>query len=231
MIKERPILFNAEMVRAILDGRKTQTRRIINPQPEPHIQLITSKSGRHLADDFNNDLIYFDCPYGKSGDKLWVRETFVIETNQYADFLEEYDPPHADGRPVKTFNGDIWQQCHYKATDSTPELMYDDFYGPHCRWKPSIHMPRWASRINLLITDIRVERLQDISEEDAIAEGVDETLLPDIKVPSNSPMAKMLAIYKNNVDIFSSLWESINGAGSWDLNPYIWVIEFELIRR
>jgi hypothetical protein len=153
-MKERPILFSAPMVRAILDGRKTQTRRVIK-------EKLMRGEGAHV----NN------CQYGKPGDRLWVRETFC-----YHDYLARY---------------------LYKADGVTG-----------VKWKPSIFMPRIASRIMLEITGIRVERLQDISEEDAIAEG-----------------------WPKSSDWYRSLWESINGQGSWVLNPWVWVIEFMVLNN
>lgn len=176
-MKERPILFSAPMVRALLEGRKTQTRRIVK---------LPAKDGsgdnRFVFDDAEGRKRFIDCPYGEPGDRLWVRETW---------------------RPAQV-DGMAW----YAATcgDET-----------HERWKPSIHMPRWASRITLEITGVRVEQLQDISESDAIAEGV---------TPSDM---KAISCLDRNYHAYFMLWESINGSGSWDLNPWVWVIEFRRI--
>lgn len=193
MTKERPILFSAQMVRAILDGRKTQTRRVINPQPiwvaDPSVPFKTTDADPKGI---------INCPYGKTGDRLWVRETFC-----YHDDLAMY---------------------LYKADDVTC-----------CKWKPSIHMPRWASRITLEIVSVRVERLQDISEKDAIAEGIS-------KVPFRPcegwPICDGYMVGKDDgvtglaakaSTAYKKLWESINGPGSWDLNPWVWVVEFRRI--
>lgn len=169
------------------------------------------------------------CPYGQPGDRLWVRETFTIETNFNLDPCE---PPFNDGRPVKWTDseawGQYWEQCHYKATDSAPDLVHED----DCRkcedngycnsWKPSIHMPHWASRITLEITKVRVERVQEISEEDAKAEGID---LKGFR--SNT---EGIAGREHRIE-FASLWDSINaerGFG-WEKNPWVWIIEFKRV--
>jgi hypothetical protein len=203
-MKERPILFSAPMVRAILEGRKTQTRRLVGPR---HVMCV----GRpELA----------DCPYGEPGDRLWVRETFAIECS--VDGIDQ-PLPHDDGRPHRRHHHEHgeswWQQPHYRATDPAPELCITDKDGyevPGVQWKPSIHMPRWASRITLRVTSVRVERLQAITESDAWAEGVH----PDwCGVDEHGPRAS-----------FSALWDQINGArASWDSDPWVWVIGFERV--
>jgi len=202
-MKERPILFKADMVNAILEGRKTQTRRIVKEQPysaEGNVCVI----GDHetCIDNLRepNEVTKFikeniKCPYGKVGDQLWVRETWAKSNSIH--------------------NHDIF----YKATDGNIKQRPLDYSEREDRWRPSIHMFREDSRIQLEITDIRVERLNDISDVNAKAEGV--TLgRPDwCKEPF--PWTHRLA--------FAYLWESINGAGSWDLNPWVWVIEFKRV--
>lgn len=168
-MKERPILFSAPMVRAILDGRKTQTRRVVklrNGQYMPPSEKADINGWRQMLRN---------CPYGQPGDRLWVRETHFD-----AKRLNE-------GRILYRADGDVSR------------------FG----WTPSIHMPRSASRITLEVTGVRVERLQDISEADAVAEGV---------VWEQGQTA---------INVFETLWESINGAGSWDANPWVWVVEFK----
>lgn len=218
MPKERPILFSGPMVQAILDGRKTQTRRIMKPQP---ISLDDSFgqapcvgiSNDRAAVQCNELCKVITCPYGKTGDRLWVRETFSMKRNDGA----EYESP--------------W----YKSDADKYGLMGMDENGPvyieHLIWKPSIHMPRHASRINLEITSIRVERLQDISESDAIAEGIEPT--PGRDGHNDRWLFKnlrgSLSEYSSTAypkDAYRSIWESINGATSWDANPWVWVIEF-----
>lgn len=204
MTKERPILFNAPMVRAILDGRKTQTRRIIKPQPNRTTSLngvITS-----IARDGFGPIKH---PYGAVGGKLWVRESYqVIDDN-----VDPHDVRMNNNVVTTYLPSTNSQNCISLTCKQAEDFNERRNYHYNFNIKPSIHMPRWASSINLLITDIRVERLQDISEEDAIAEGF-SPITRDLKKPK-----------------FQALWESINGAGSWDLNQYVWVIEFELIRR
>ncbi|WP_145556734.1 morphogenetic protein [Yersinia canariae] len=183
-MNEKPILFNSEMVNAILSGRKTQTRRIIK------LPLIDKNMGCELA---GNELAgevaagdYRNCPLGKPGVQLWVRETWA------------------------RYNID--QTTHdmaYRATTPTD-------WPKDGLWRPSIHMPRWASRINLLITGVRVERLNDISEQDAQAEGC-------AYGKGNGEID--LAVRPENH--FPTLWASIYGAESWQANPWVWVIEFE----
>lgn len=199
-MQSKPIIFSGPMVRAILEGRKTQTRRIVKP---------------------NSWVIDISrCPYGHPGDHLWVRETFGESGYKRL----EYKAFPADGKDFRCVS----------------------------RWKPSIHMPRWASRINLLVKNVRVERLQDISEEDAKAEGVySDEMRPDYHdYRSNLWMCDRCAgtglhasLGPNmgvieDVDCvdcdtskkrFKQLWQLINGYGSWDANPYVWVIEFERV--
>ncbi|WP_318368423.1 hypothetical protein [Enterobacter sp.] len=198
-VTERGMIFNAPMVRAILDGRKTQTRRIMKPQPE-----VCPRGGHwwssnvfktmlHVEEEMQNGkggwggLAGDACPFGTVGDRIWVRETF------------------ASGLSTKS-------TLAYRATHKREDLE-DGFYDT-IKWTPSIHMPRWASRITLEITDVRVERLNDISDTDANAEGV----LADALSPARY--------------VFGSLWQSIYGADnpqSWQANPWVWVIEFKRI--
>ena len=181
-MKSRPILFSGPMVRAILEGRKTQTRRAVKFNASHRIQLHGKQW--HVEDP---DAV-MGCPYGQKMDRLWVRETFA-DTR-----LESQRKP--------------WT---YRADESDIDR---DMYP--LKWKPSIFMPREASRITLEITSVRVERLNEISEEDAIAEGTsfDAAIMCE---PDRARRAYKL------------LWNSINGPGSWDKNPWVWVIEFEQI--
>ena len=221
--KERPILFSAPMVRALIEGRKTQTRRLVKPQPDwvhpsQHGSNVVAKIGPRVG------IARQRCPYGQPGDLLWVRETFCLEHE-----AEGNQPPHRDGRPIKhnsdPFDGQsVWVQPHYRATDPAPELVYE--FGtcprcedgePHAHWKPSIHMPRWASRITLRITDVRVERLTNITAADALAEGVQIPVNADWR--ASWPRAH-----------FASLWDGINAkrGHGWSANPWVWVVEFEV---
>jgi len=210
--KERPILFSAPMVRAILNGTKTQTRRIIKPQPlwvgDPSVPFKTS-------DCDPKGII--NCPYGKPGDRLWVRET--------------WQGPLFYGEIPYDWNSDKYKNpeyCYYRASGHSCDFTdADDNYVE--RWSPSIHMPRWASRILLEVVNVRVERLQDISEDDAIAEGC-------IKFPFEDDHAYTFSKedktgHATHTGAYRNLWESINGPGSWDLNPWVWVVEFKVIEK
>jgi len=219
-IKERPILFSGEMVKAILAGRKTQTRRVLQ-QPR-------RKDGIKLLPELLRDMgAGHACPYGVTGDRLYVRETFAIESNWNIDSEESYPPPFKDGRPIKRIVddpqwGDWWEQAHYKATDPEPELCIGGLEEPGVRWRPSIHMPRWASRIMLEIVDVRVERVQDISFDDAMAEGI------HFQVVTHD--ASWTATIKSDPrEGYAWLWNKLNAARGygWDVNPWVWVIEFK----
>lgn len=187
-IKERPILFSAPMVRAILEGRKTVTRR---PVKGVGLVWLDNFKPEYVADPDNNL-----CPYGKPGDRLWVRETFNQTNPGALDGVYYY---RADGRFPKCIGGG-----RFTSAES---------------WKPSIHMPRAASRILLEITDLRVERLQDISNEQALAEGV-KSAEPDIDPDGND---------YSPCELFGGLWTMINGMESWNANPWVWVVEFKRV--
>ena len=205
------MIFNAEMVRALLSGRKTQTRRIIKPQPEA--TLSGSLSGKWLSRPLNGLLlpkiedIAIHCPFGVVGDRIWVRETFQGPLFDY-DLMDSYckDPTPFE-KP---------EFCVYKADGVPAPEFYDADDELHCCWRPSIHMPRWACRILLEITNVRVERLKSISDGDAIREGCSTT---DMK--SGDCVA----------DVFARLWASIYGDESWNSNPWVWVIEFKRIEE
>jgi hypothetical protein len=226
-MKERPILFSGEMVRAILDGRKPQTRRVIKPPPEHRADgwhVATNPKSGYGSEKVMRDFLPIYCPYGQPGDKLWVRETFVVESSFNSASAEDYPPPFKDGRPIKWTNddeyGEYWEQCHYRATDLEPELHYG-LDEPGCKWRPSIFMPRWASRITLEVTGVRVERVQDISEGDAQSEGVPVGAL-DTGV----------TYVDSYVESFMRLWDCINGKRpgcAWEDNPWVWVVEFQKV--
>lgn len=200
-MREMPILFSGEMVRAILSGRKTQTRRVIKPQPEIHqeygiisdYETFEWEWRGKIKEDIGcpADMIKH-CPYGQPGDLLWVRETWGFSAKLPASTKDE------------------WAWLAY------PELRgyrADNHVDGYC-WRPSIFMPRWASRITLKITNVRVERLQLISDKDAIAEGVS--------------LSYSTGIAKEAKWHFERLWDTINAKRgySWASNPWVWVIEF-----
>lgn len=207
-MKERPIIFNADMVRAVLDGRKTQTRRMLTPH---HLKMIDAaasagechplESGRQHA---NSQSYYREwCPFGVVGDRLWVRESFYEHGHWQGG---GYDPEDS------YFVSD--KQVLYPADgiQRPSERKREDFW----RSRPSIHMPRWASRITLEITGVRVERLRDLSEQDAKSEGV----MP--------PAGGVLPGWEHRIN-FRDLWMSIYGADNWEANPWVWVIEFKRV--
>lgn len=208
-MKERPILFSAPMVRAILDGRKTQTRR-----------YLTSDTNFTCA-----ELTKLKCRYGVPGDRLWVRETWCAVLPRKDGGLEYngarlVTPP--DGESVE-----LW----YRADGELGPIscLFDD--GP--RWRPSLHMPRWASRLTLEVTSVRVERLQDISEEDAKAEGV----TPLASIGESQPILDTPRRGRTHgthphVLAFGVLWDTLNGKRpgcAWQDNPWVWAVSFRRI--
>lgn len=250
-MKERPILFSGPMVRAILEGRKTQTRRIVK-EPTQYNQAIKALDGscsHKFVKRFSNGVGiahsgWVKCPYGSPGDLLWVRETW-----QYFDWTEDGEPfirYAADNHCVlRHVNSDEWGE---KIWDifcdlSEPKNFNIDRRASDRRWRPSIHMPRWASRITLRITDIRVERLQDISEGDAVCEGIveDNQCIVEVNCYGGLPVevtATRFFVpgcdedYEYATDAFRDLWQLINSKRpgcSWDDNPWVWVISFDRI--
>jgi len=203
-MKERPILFNAPMVRALLNGSKTQTRRIVKQKlmqlgdgdwhSFDHKGLNYRVNARHTTVGAWANLLQF-CPYGQPGDQLWVREAW--RTVAEADPL----PPR-----LMTAAYRIWFEA---------DSPHQPGYG---KYRPSMFMPRWASRIQMEIVSVRVERLQDISEADALAEGITYAQLPG----NQQDDAKAITWYRG-------LWETINGTGSWEANPWVWCINFRRI--
>jgi hypothetical protein len=205
-MKERPILFSTKMVQAILEGRKTMTRRAAKPRHKASL-LNGMWTDSYILDPKNSGWLMKYCPYGQPGDVLWVRETWHPKRHSFP----------------------IGSPYEYKATaekDGTPI---------NEKWKPALFMPKAACRLFLKITNIRVERLQDISEADAVNEGIESwveerlTTKPTrYKCYFDFDNPKDPATYCSNpVDSFQSLWQSINGKESWDANPWVWVISFE----
>lgn len=205
---DRPILFSAPMIRAILDGRKTQTRRIIKPQPHGRYAPIVSFNHGRMEIAFGPDMRAKDGgpkwwrPIAQSGDRMWAREAHALL------------PRTAYRGSIGT--GTISQREH--PTDGYSAAVFREGFDRSGRppWRPSIHMPRWASRITLYVTEVRVERLNSISEADAIAEGIEpeEGYWRDYLMPATQ-------ICTSPVESYRTLWESINGAGSWAENPWV----------
>lgn len=208
-MKSHPILFSTPMVQAILEGRKTQTRRII--KKKPRIYMIPTCVGRNnkseldnnvprIIPDWGKEVLVKTCPYGVVGDHLWVRETWYYESHMY-DKAE----------------GEALYRYIYKADN--PEHPVNVGAGKH-GWKPSIFMPKEACRINLEITNVKVERLQDITVEDAKAEGI-------TKIQCDCGEC----IDSTEIGTYQDLWNSINAKRgySWETNPFVWVISFKRI--
>lgn len=200
-MRERGIIFNAEMVRAILDGRKTQTRRVMNNQPctlsGETISVQQDDFNFRWAGDLHNDTSgWFSCPLGKVGDRLWVRETFKTGVCTESTIA-------------------------YKATHKPSDL--EEGWYEEIKWTPSIHMPRRYSRITLEITDVRVEQLQDISKQDAISEGAPQGHY------SIDVISKRFGFPDFSRSWFAQIWMDIYGEDSWSSNPWVWVIEFKKV--
>lgn len=204
--RERAMPFNVDMVRAILDGRKTQTRRVVKPQPSnPHPGILVWKNDEHFPETTFPKWMAERCPYGQPGNRLWVRETWAYFGGD--EYLYQKEP------------GSVGYRAEHDGLASAPGG----------RWRPSIHMPRWASRLTLEVVSVRVERLQAISEEDARAEGVERHPEPFTSGYRNyepEPSFESVTYHPTARESFASLWRSINGAESWDANPWVWRIEF-----
>lgn len=222
MTKERPILFSAPMIRAILDGRKGQTRRVVKPQPvlpegcdfqmpgPRSAAAMVVRRNPHKCDspayEAGPDTRWFPdsairCPYGVPGDRLWVRESWYYDL-----------PPHKlpSTKPDGFNPDDLYFRADGECCQQIPECSCAEVGKP--KWRPGMFLPRWASRLTLLVNSVRVERLHDISERDAKAEGT--------------------TVYDGGVcyrDGYSALWDRINGPGSWAANPWVWVVGFERI--
>lgn len=212
-MKERPIIFSGAMVRALLDGTKTQTRRVIklrhswsieerdDGSPWPwHLDYVTGGEWDGWA----------PCPYGRPGDRLWVRETWRHTADSLEDARAITDDV-ASGTAVDyraTYIEDCMRELNFSRKDAETSDRFES-------WRPSIYMPRWASRILLEITEVRVQRLQDISEDDAQAEGITNAECLECDGWRNA---------------YSRLWESINGAGSWAANPWVWALTFRRVQ-
>ncbi len=210
-MKERPILFSGAMIRAILAGQKTQTRRAAKPVKHPDLgnlydpgALVMEREPQHVIDRA--------CPYGQPGDRLWVRETWAAHCD------EDNLPPRDCSRDVRFYAVE-----HGRQHGLNPRIG---------KWRPSIHMPRWHSRILLEIVSVRVERLQSISEADAEAEGID--FLRHIQ--DNDETLTDRDVYQclrdlTARDLYELLWDSINGEGSWAANPWVWAVEFKRVEE
>lgn len=220
--KERPIIFSAPMVRALLAGEKTQTRRVVKPQPDFDQQLhtVVGSSGFVYVMDNAPMLTYpevrrvrWDCQYGQPGDRLWVRENFCPIYPQ-----------------CQQYNGGMPIDYDYQATYQHGNRL-GDLIGLKKKWKPSVHMTRHASRITLEITAVRVERLQDISESDCWAEGIEEVMY-DFDDAVQIDMANRLGCCIDDVkQLYALWWDREHGKGSLDANPLVWIVEHKRIAQ
>lgn len=219
-VKESPILMNGDMVRATLAGRKTQTRRLVKPQPTIDCadrficwRRLLDHWMTHDTRELNPPPVdHRRCPCGSVGDRLWVRETFADHNPFVPDDIKSSDP---------------LDHVLYCATDADPREV---------KWTPSIHMPRWACRLVLEITDVRVERVQDISEEDAINEGVlalrsaewDAKHFPEyVKEKARRNRVERPPLGPSPRQCFAKLWDSLYG--NWRDNPWVWAVTFKRI--
>lgn len=239
------MIFNAAMVRALLDGRKTQTRRIMKPQPEPCPRgghwwpSNVFKTMLHVEEEMQNGkggwggLAGDACPFGDVGDRIWVRETWATLGNEDGCCVDwEGNLCKGDERSAaRIYRASCEQRPGDYGLWSIPD---DAYWKPHTKehkfegaWRPSIHMPRWASRILLEITDVRVERLNAINEHDAQAEGVAKLRGGFWKHYQPGWTQHQLSAR----DSFVTLWKSIYGDESWNSNPWVWVIKFKRIEE
>lgn len=221
-MKATPILFSGAMVRALLEGRKTQTRRVVKHRfpylwNEPYYatgKVLTGLENQPGAfmefryrkqdePDYQGSpaAALVECPYGQSGDVLWVRETW--------------------SKAELSLSSELFYRADGELAASQSTFTYIE---RERRWRPSIHMPRWASRLALRITDVRVQRLLDISEEDSQAEGARAS--DAVVIFQDGTLQRELS--NTNRGAFCCLWEAINGAGSWDANPWVWALTFEV---
>lgn len=232
-MKERGMIFNGEMVRAILDGRKTQTRRPIKWKQTRFTEIGEREDGSKWpwSEDAEHTCDFWHpCPFGAVGDRIWVRETWGVVSHAFSDdgLMIDWVPdrPSTAIHEMPFGNGYYSGYAIY-AADGDFTWGDDDGYedGRSC-WKSSIHMPRAASRILLEITDVRVERLNAISEEDARAEGIIDGGCLNCGEPEPCGCANP---EPDATDAFAYLWQSIYGQDNWNANPWVWVIEFKRV--
>lgn len=210
-MKERPILFSGTMVRAILEGRKTQTRRVMKPRRD--LTVGCKLACCELAGEVNTSH-YSNSEFGAPGDRLWVRETHEVRRIG----TETFD----GGRPTRRYAGIAYQADGARSEVDIDLNTFQALDAKESRgWSPSIHMPRWASRITLEITGVRAERLQSIEWDEAIAEGI----------PDPRRAARRIDPVEGTVAQFRQLWDGLNAARGhgWEANPWVWVVEFRRI--
>ncbi len=239
-MRERPILFSAPMVCAILDGRKTQTRRVAKipwrPGANPSFSQAKAfqNAGEFRIAGSEELTTGFRCPYGTPGDRLWVKETWAdVNLDGAPGIAYRADDDVRDLMEDRSFldrhGGFNYEDRRFKHVEGGKQgnhfaVWYSDLVGGSSgRWRPAIHMPRWVSRITLEITGVRVERLRDISEDDAKAEGC-----KPVEFDRDDDCGNGWTEYWY-VGGYQRLWDEINGAGAWTANPWVWVVEFKRV--
>lgn len=222
-MKERPILMSAPMVRSILAGTKSQTRRVVKPEGAHRVFQFRGTTAAAGADEPTGEWgwcgsesvvhKHIRCPYGVPGDRLWVREAWRAPSEFNAIKPSDLRAPVDGllGTPI------VYEATRHKSVQ----------FG---KLRPGMFMPRWASRFTLQVTGVRVERLQDISNLDALEEGITVELSPDGCPLTYGGTVDALRPY-GPVEAYRALWERLNGAGSWDANPLVWVVEFKRIEE
>ncbi|WFG54152.1 hypothetical protein Mx9_p45 [Myxococcus phage Mx9] len=238
--RERPILFSGAMVSAILAGRKTVTRRVLKPQPAPNSPhdggttwVFRADKGLHVPHGSVGHLTVEEkgglhCPYGQPGDRLRLRETWALVRPAITDgpYVEEW--ADWEGALPKEHPGKDWVVLYRASYDGADTAEERDF-----RWRPSIHMPRWASRLTLEVVSVRAERLHaliDLPPEEVLAEG----LVREQDGADDDPFRYRYGLpghltHRTGWAAFANLWERINGEASWDANPWVWAISFRRV--
>lgn len=242
-MKERPIIMGGESIRAILEGRKTQTRRVIKPPAAEGTEWANENCTGTFTDCMSVVCARFykegflprfsECPYGKPGERLWVRETFACVIDGKRGILYRVDQSFHTIAPNEAAK-EQWEMANRRGLKNAPIQLPI--------WKPSIHMPRWASRLTLELCRVRVERLQEITEEDVRAEGIEcRRSTPDYPIGSNRPDGRLYyrmpypdeTIWASDPkEAYRELWDSINGKRpgcSWAESPFVWVLEFRRV--
>lgn len=247
-MKERPILFSAPMVKALLEGRKTMTRRIVKPEPVRSLERTEAISetfeihrargwrwkDTYVSDDLPGGLsagIWERSPYGEPGDRLWAKETWWHHGQWRLNWNGKPNDWHWDGWQPKNENAHLDDLRRFDRPDAGIVSTKDNREAGAMVWRlrPSLYLPRWASRITLEVTDVRVERLQDITADDAVAEGI-------AREPNQcgcefcSRTSQMCpATATGVIEEFRDLWVGINGVESWASNPWVWVVSFKRV--
>ncbi|MDW2321297.1 hypothetical protein R7127_13525 [Vibrio sp. 1159] len=216
-MKVTPMIFNTEMVKALLDGRKTVTRRPVKVDYERGMNgpVVRGKNGEVSVLSFAP--IAGLCPFGNVGDLIWVRETFCPDPDCDHDSWDDHE--------LSFFE---WNNCGCSAAflpdalKNNEHCLFKAEGFPDLKWTPSIHMPRWASRLTLRVTNVRIERVQEITEDQAVQEGL-------AKHPQLPAWWSPVGYQTSPIYAYEELWNSIYQ--NWDENPYVWVIEFEVIHQ